>query len=451
MTAITLPKQVKYALDTLSQSGFEAFAVGGCVRDEILHAAPKDYDIATSALPEQTAEVFSEYTVAKTGIKHGTVTLLINGMPIEITTYRIESEYSDNRRPDSVAFTKNLKLDLSRRDFTINALAYNEDLGIIDCFGGLDDIKSGVVRCVGEPDKRFSEDALRILRALRFASTLGFEIEYITAKAAIDNKRLLQNISAERIASELTGILCGKNAQRVLTQYTPIFTEIIPELAPMIGFEQYNEHHIYDVYAHSAAAVQNTPSEPALRLAALLHDAGKPACFTLDENGVGHFYGHAAIGADIARNILNRLKFDNATKSLVVTLVKYHDMQIEPTQKSVKRAMNKLSEDFFFKLISLKRADNLAQSPKYIQRQKYYEELTKIAENIISQRQCFSLKDMAVDGRDLLNAGISPGKDIGIALKFLLDAVLNESVKNTKLDLLKYLDSNTQIFLADKK
>lgn len=433
---ITIPKEVINALNLLEKAGFEAYMTGGCVRDYVMGAVPKDYDITTSALPEETKGVFSEYTVIETGIKHGTVTVLIDGTPLEITTYRTEGEYLDNRHPSSVSFTRSLREDAARRDFTMNAMAWDKSGQIRDFFGGCADIDAGLIRCVGNADERFQEDALRIMRALRFSSVLGFKIEESTMEAAKKYKSLLLNISAERVREELIKLLCGKDAIRVITECTDILGEVVPELLEMKGFEQKNIHHIYDVLEHSAAAVEHVPAEPVLRLAALFHDVGKPDTFFLDDDGVGHFYGHAAVSEEKTRNILNRLKFDNKTKDDILALVKYHDVIIELTEKSVKRMLNKIGPELYFKLILLKRADNMAQNPAYRDRQKYCDELERIGREVIESESCFSLKDLAVKGNDIMALGIPAGKQVGEMLNLLLDAVIAGDVANDKEDLI---------------
>lgn len=442
---IILPSEVSRAIARIENAGYEAFIVGGCVRDSLLGQAPKDYDITTSALPTEIEEIFKDCKVIETGLKHGTVTVLINGMPLEITTYRIDSDYTDNRHPNSVEFTKSLHEDTARRDFTMNAVAYNDNSGIVDYFGGKNDIDNKVIRCVGNADRRFNEDALRILRAVRFSSVLGFEIESETKKAIFKNKHLLLNISAERIANELVKLLCGKNVKSVLLEYIDVLGVVIPELLPMKNFDQRNYHHIYDILEHTAVAVESVEPTPVLRMSALFHDVGKPHCFSIGEDGVGHFYGHAKIGAEMADMILARLKFDNTTRELAVKLIKWHDVQIESHTGAVKRSLGRLSPEVFFLLIKLKRADNLAQNPKYIYRQKYYDELEHLANKILEEKQCFSLKDLAVNGRDLISWGVKPGKEMGKILNILLDDVISGKASNDKEELYLYAKNNSLI------
>ncbi|MBQ3562784.1 MAG: tRNA nucleotidyltransferase, partial [Clostridia bacterium] len=287
-----LPHQVDFALNKLIAAGYEAFIVGGCIRDILRQKAPSDYDITTSAEPEQTKAVFEGEKIIETGLKHGTVTLLKDGMPLEITTYRIDGAYADNRRPTSVQFTKSLTEDLARRDFTINAMAFSKKTGIVDPFGGEADLQNKIIRSVGDADRRFNEDALRLMRAIRFASVLGFKIEEKTKISIFKNKNLLKNISSERIAAELVKLLCGKNAKQIIIDYFEVLEVILPEISQMKNFNQNNPHHIYPLLEHTAIAVENTPAEPPLRLAMLLHDCGKPDALTIDERGVSHFYGH---------------------------------------------------------------------------------------------------------------------------------------------------------------
>lgn len=433
-----LPKYVNTALLRLEQAGFEACIVGGCVRDRLMGRTPADYDVATSALPEQTALVFADERVIETGIQHGTVTVLLGGKPLEITTYRIDGSYSDSRHPDYVRFTPSLREDLARRDFTMNAIAFNKS-GIFDPFGGQKDIAAGLIRCVGDPETRFREDALRILRALRFSSVLGFRIEPATAVAARHCAELLRGISAERTAAELKKLVCGKNARSVVLEYVDVLGVVLPELLPMRGFDQRNRHHNRDVLSHSAAAMEHMPPESVLRLAALFHDVGKPERFTVDAQGVGHFYGHARRSAEIADAVAARLRLDRASRERIVTLIRHHDLIIEPEERAVKRALGRLTPDVFFQLLQLKRADNLAQAPEYHTRQSDYDRLEAIARDIIAEQQCFCLRDLAVNGNDLRAAGMQPGKSLGSALELLLGAVIEGSVENEKSTLLAYL------------
>ena len=326
-TEMTIPQAALDALEQLNRAGFSAWLVGGCVRDLLMGRTPGDYDITTAARPEQVEAVFAGERIIETGLKHGTVTVLLGGLPLEITTYRQEAAYSDHRHPDAVRFAPSLEADLSRRDFTVNAMAWHPAEGLVDLFGGREDLKAGIIRCVGRPEQRFSEDALRILRALRFASVLGFRLDGETRRAALERRELLSHVSRERIAAELTGILCGKDVRRVVTELWPVLAVPIPELAPMAGFDQRSPYHCYDVLTHCAAAAEAVPPEKTVRWAALLHDAGKPACFTVDEQGRGHFYGHAKQSAHLAETALTRLRFDRDTVRRVTRLVELHDCQ----------------------------------------------------------------------------------------------------------------------------
>ncbi len=440
---LPISEQAAMILSRLEEKGYEAFLVGGCVRDFLMGKIPDDEDITTSATPEETKAVFEGYHIIETGLKHGTVTLMLEGTPFEITTYRTEGTYTDGRHPDAVAFTESITDDLSRRDFTVNSIAYSPKRGIVDPFGGEEDIKRGVLRCVGNPDERFTEDSLRILRAVRFASVLGFDIEKETAQAMYACTHLLKNVSAERCLVEITKMLCGKNVRDVLIKYIDILAYILPEIGSMKGFDQHNFHHIYDVLEHTAAVVEGTPPLPHLRLAALFHDCGKPDCFTLDEKGVGHFYSHASISAEKADRALQRLKSDNATRQRVTHLVRIHDTPIEPTERLIKRRLRSLGEEMFFDLITLQRADNLGQNLEYHTRQQTYDLLEDIAKKIIAEEQCFSLKDLAVDGNDLIAMGLK-GKKIGNALSLLLDAVIDGKVPNDKDELLNYFMLSAQ-------
>ena len=440
---LRIPDYALKAINILEEAGFEAYIVGGCVRDMLMGKEINDIDITTSATPKETKQAFSLFRTIDTGIKHGTVTVIIDHLPLEITTYRIDKGYSDGRRPDSVAFTKSLYEDLARRDFTVNAIAYNPKTGLIDPFDGEYDIKNMIMRCVGDAEKRFTEDSLRILRGLRFSSTLGFTLESETMRAAIECRHLLKNVSAERIYIELSKMLCGKDIRRVLLTYPDIFEEILPETVRMNGFDQKNFHHIYDVWAHTAAVTASIEPVPHLRFAALLHDCGKPDCFSIDSDGVGHFYKHARKSTDKAEAALTRLKSDNFTKERVTQLIKLHDTPIEPDEKVIKKKLGKYGEELFFDLIKLQRADNMGQSPDFRFRQDIYNQIESIAREIIESNQCFSLKDLAVKGNDLSVLGLK-GREIGTTLGILLNAVIEGKVENTNNALIEYYHTNVK-------
>lgn len=435
-----IPEKAKIIFQLLEDSGFECYLVGGCVRDMLMGKAPHDTDITTNATPEEIKAVFSDYHTIDIGIKHGTITVMIEGEPIEITTYRKESAYSDGRHPDSVSFTHNITDDLSRRDFTVNAIAYSPTKGTVDPFGGQSDINSKTLRCVGTPAERFTEDSLRILRGLRFASVLGFSIDKDTEDAMYDCRELIKIVSPERIYTEITKLLCGQNAGEIIKNYSDILAIPLPEIKEMKGFEQHNFHHIYDVLGHTAKVVDSVYPAVHLRLAALFHDCGKPDCFSLDDNGVGHFYSHASISAHKANEALLRLRCDTATREKVVKLVKIHDTPIEPDIKTVRRKLQKYGENLFFDLIKLQRGDNMGLSPDYLYRQETYDKLESLARQIIEENQCFSLKDLAVNGRDMMGLGLK-GKDIGSALDELLKAVMDDRCANDKESLIKYYHS----------
>jgi tRNA nucleotidyltransferase (CCA-adding enzyme) len=428
---IPVSREVAQLTATLRAKGFEAFLVGGCVRDALLRKAPKDYDVATDALPEDVESIFGNRRVIRTGIAHGTVTVIIDNIPIEVTTYRIEGEYRDNRRPSHVAFTDSILHDLSRRDFTINAMAYSDADGLKDPFGGQADLNAGVLRAVGDPHRRFGEDALRIVRALRFASELGFVIEEHTAAAMHAHKVNLGSIAAERVSNELMRMLCGEHVRDVLVDYREIVAVVIPELRPAFDFDQHNFHHCHDVYRHLVEVTANVPPVPTLRLAGLLHDIGKPGLFSRGEDGVGHFYGHAAASCDIAKAVTERLKLDTKSKRLVADLVFRHDLLVETTEKAVKHIMNRYTPEFFLLLLDLKRADILGQHPDYWYRVIIIDELRKLYDKIMEEKSCFSIRDLNIDGNDLLKAGIAEGPAIGEILAECLNKVISGSVVNT--------------------
>ncbi len=433
-----LPPPVREALDRLNRAGFEAYAVGGCVRDLLRGVSPHDWDIATSALPQETQRVFDTQRVIETGLPHGTLTVLLDGLSLEITTFREDGTYSDGRHPDRVTFTRSLAGDLGRRDFTVNAMAYHPQTGLVDPFGGQQDLQRRVIRCVGDPAARFSEDALRLLRALRFASTLEFAIEPATADALSRLRHHLAVVSVERVAAELTRLLCGKGVQEVLLRYPQVICTALPELAPTVGFDQRNPHHLYDVYTHTAHAVGAVAPDPVLRWTMLLHDSGKPMRFTVDEQGVGHFKGHQAVSEAIAYDLLKRLRLDNATIERVCTLIRWHDVQLEDSDACVKRWLNRLGPDGFAQLLQVKAADNAAQNPDDLpSRLEALRALRERADRILAERACFSQKDLAVNGDDLQSLGIPAGPRLGLLLRELLELVIDGRCENEKKALLQ--------------
>ena len=436
------------ALMLLESRGFSVWFVGGCVRDLLLGKRASDMDIATSATPSQIKEVFSLWPVVETGIRHGTVTVFMDGVPLEITTYRVDGTYSDGRRPDQVRFTDKIEEDLKRRDFTINAMAYHPNRGICDPFGGQRDLQDGLIRCVLEPQKRFCEDGLRILRGLRFAARFGFQIEEKTGIAMKEQKDLLRSISAERIYSEFTKLIVAEKAGEVLRRYVDVLGVCFPELLAMKGFLQKNPHHKYDVLEHSIQAMENIRKEGAedaeetlayLKLAALFHDVGKPITYTEDQKGIGHFYGHAKESVVLTEAVLVRLKVEKELRERILCLIRYHDAKIEPEERFIKRWMRKLGTDGFFDLLALQQADDEARGVRTYERTKRREGIRKRAYLILEEGSCFSLKDLAIDGRDLLDLGISQGPEIGKLLDLALEAVMDGKKENKKDELLSYV------------
>ncbi len=432
-------EKAKKILEKLENAGYEGYFVGGCVRDLLLNKKPKDFDIATNAFPETIEEIFREYPVLKTGIKHGTVTVMDEGEAFEVTTYRRDGVYSDHRRPDRVTFTGSIQEDLARRDFTINAMAYNVEGRLLDPYGGKKDLKSGVLRCVGSASLRFEEDALRILRLLRFASELGFEIEKKTALAAYEKKNLLGKISKERIFNECTKIWCGKNALEILTLYIDILGVVLPELLPMKGFEQKNPHHKYDVLHHTAVVVGAIAPRPHLRWAALLHDAGKPDCCTIDGEGIGHFYGHAKESEKIAEKVLKRLNGGRKLSKQILLLIRYHDSRIEADTRVVKEWLNKIGKESLEELLLLKKADLAGQNSLGGEKEQKLEQVHAVMEDILNNGECYQLKDLQIDGNDLIENNIAGGVQIGELLQFALKKVIEGEVINEKEALLNQL------------
>ena len=456
-----LPPAVLCVIDRLKSHGYEAYVVGGCVRDFILGRKIHDYDVATSARPDDCKRVFSDMRVITIGEKHGTVTVIAdsdnnsdslashdvtrdeneNNMEknhIEITTYRIDGEYDDSRHPREVIFTKKLRDDLSRRDFTINALAYNPKCGIVDIFGGIEDAKNKMIRTVGIADKRFEEDALRILRALRFSSVLGFDIENKTAQSIENHRDELTKISAERIREEFSKLLLGKNATEVIRKYKDVISVFIPQIKCEFSFNQRNPHHKFDIFEHTLHALDASPSDLCIRLAVFLHDIGKPDTFSVDANGVGHFIGHEKVSADIAEKICANLKFDNKTKNHAVSLIRYHGITIEETKKAVKRALFKYGDKLFFDLMEVKKADMLGTGYARGEDIEHIDRVISIAKEILSESPCMSLSDLDFNGNDAMKIGFV-GKEIGDALSSALTAVVDGDIPNDKNAIKEYL------------
>ena len=436
---IELPRKVVLIIKNLQRHGYDAYAVGGCVRDSILNRKPEDWDITTSAKPEQVKRIFRR--TVDTGIEHGTVTVLIGKDGFEVTTYRVDGLYEDGRHPKEVTFTSQLEEDLKRRDFTINAMAYNDDERLVDAFGGMRDLNYHLIRCVGDPKERFSEDALRILRAVRFSAQLAFPIEPETAEAIKSLAPNLEKISAERIQAELVKLLVSDHPERIQDACELGITKVVlPEWDDMVGVKQNTPHHKYDVAAHTVHALQNVKNDKVLRLTMLFHDMGKPVMKTTDENGRDHFKGHAIASEQIAKTVMKRLKFDNDTIRKVTKLVAYHDYRMEPTGPNVRRAMHEIGVELFPYYLAVRLADTKAQS-SYERRGKL-ENIIQIRElyrNALRNKECVTLKDLAVTGTDLINLGIAPGKELGTLLNELLDIVIEDPAWNQKGKLCDYV------------
>ena len=430
-----MPETVRNVLQTLEEAGYEAWCVGGCVRDLLLGKQPEDWDVTTGAMPEETMAVFGA-NAFPTGMRHGTVTVRSGQQSVEVTTYRIDGAYLDHRRPDAVTFTRSLEEDLARRDFTVNAMAMDLRGELRDPFEGRKDLERGVLRCVGEPDRRFDEDALRLMRGLRFAAVLGFSVEEETARSIHRKKEGLRDIAVERIQTELMKLLRGKAAAEVLRQFPDVVGVFWPEILPMVGFDQHNPHHCFDVWEHTLHSVEAAPPDAVLRCTMLLHDAGKPSCFAFGDDGVGHFFGHAAVSRARAHQMLQRLKCATEFRERVVRLVEWHDRLIPLTDRGVRRALRKLGEEDLRRLIAVKRADNLAQAEAYRGRQRDLDELEALLDRLLAEDACFSLKQLAVNGRDMMALGLE-GAAIGTALEALLDAVVNGELPNDREPLLK--------------
>ncbi len=436
---INIPERVNSIIKTLEDAGYEAFAVGGCIRDIILGRQPQDWDITTSALPQQVKSLFRR--TVDTGIKHGTVTVMIGDEGFEVTTYRVDGIYEDGRHPRDVSFTRELKEDLRRRDFTINAMAYNDRDGLVDLYGGMDDIEKKTIRCVGEPEERFGEDALRMLRAIRFSAQLGYEIDPETEKAIGKLSGNLSKISAERIHAELIKILVSDHPEKIEKAYETGLTAVfLPEFDTAMQTEQIHPHHCYSVGMHIIKSICEIEADPVLRLAMLLHDIGKPRTLTTDDEGRTHFHGHPAVSEKMSIAIMKRLKLDNDTINKVSILVRYHDYGngVPASEKTVRRALNKIGDELFDDFLKVKEADVHAQSD-YLREEKLenIEEWRHLYKDIKEKGQCFSIKDMKISGKDLIAIGMRPGPELGNTLDSLLDEVLDDPEKNDREYLLK--------------
>lgn len=434
---ITLPIPVARALSVLEACGYEGYTVGGCVRDSLLGRAPNDWDITTNATPAQMKECFGDFRVIETGIRHGTLTVIVDGMQLEITTYRNDGEYLDNRHPVQVTFSERLEDDLSRRDFTVNAMAYHPTRGLVDLFGGREDLQNRMICAVGDAKTRFFEDGLRILRAVRFASVLDFDIEENTAKAIHECRNLLSGIAAERVREEFCRLICGRGAVRILREYIDVIAVFLPELSRCVGFDQNTKYHCYDVFEHTLQALALCEdTDLVTRLGILLHDIGKPLCYTEDEQG-GHFKGHAPVGVEITKEVLSRLRFDNETVRRMELLVEWHDIPLSAEKKRVKRLMQRMSDADILRLLEIKRCDRLAHATDYREIPPELALIPSVIDEIRAEDACLSLRTLAVGGDDLMELGIPKGKRIGEMLHVLLEEVIEERLPNEKSALLQ--------------
>ncbi|MDC7279061.1 CCA tRNA nucleotidyltransferase [Butyrivibrio fibrisolvens] len=438
---MNLPADVQNIISVLESNGHEAYAVGGCVRDCILGKVPHDWDITTSALPEQVKALFER--TFDTGIEHGTVTVLMHGIGYEVTTYRVDGKYEDGRHPKEVTFTASLEEDLKRRDFTINAMAYNDTKGLVDLFGGEADLQAGIIRAVGNPIERFTEDALRMLRALRFSAQLGFEIEKDTYEAIKTLAPTLEKISAERIQVEMVKLVTSAHPERIRDVYATGLTKIFfPEFDAMMECDQVNKHHMYSVGEHTIVSMGLAPDDKVIRLTMMLHDIAKPVCKTTDENGQNHFKTHPVKGADMARTVLRRLKFDNDTTDKVCNLVKNHDDRPEINHRNVRRMIIRVGQENFNDLLAVKRADTLAQS-MYHREEKlsYIDELEKVFNEVVAAGDCLRIKDLEINGKDLIAMGLPQGQRIGEVLSTIFDSVVENPELNQRETLLNMAKS----------
>ena len=432
------PVTVDKVLRRLEEAGYEAYAVGGCVRDLMRGKTPDDWDMTTSARPEEVMALFAPHAIP-TGLQHGTVTVREDGQSFEITTFRADGEYTDNRHPSEVRFSTDLREDLCRRDFTVNAMAMDRRGKLIDPFSGQEDLQKGIIRCVGEADRRFGEDALRIMRGLRFAAVLGFAIDEDTAQSIRENRDRLQNIAIERILVEMDKLLCGENAGRILLDFPEVFGVFLPEILPCVDFDQHSKYHCYTVWEHIVHSVEAVPADSVLRWAMLLHDIGKPACFTVDEQGAGHFYGHDGISADMAADICRRMRMDKQRSARIELLVRRHGPDLPENKRGMLRLLNAIGEEAVRQLIAVKRADNMAQAAAFRSRQEEIDRQEQLLQRILDERPCFTLQQLAVDGRDMMTLGLQ-GKAIGEMLHTLLQRVLDGQLPNEREVLLRWAE-----------
>ena len=432
---IYIPENVKKILNALEESGYEAYIVGGCVRDSILGKDPRDYDVTTSALPEEVKACLVGFNVIETGLKHGTVTVVSGDDYVEVTTFRIDGEYLDHRRPESVEYANNLADDLSRRDFSINAMAYNAKIGIVDNYGGQKDLFRQVIRCVGNPCIRFDEDALRIIRALRFASELGFEIDLPTENAIHEMKNLLLNVAPERLAKEFELLIMGSSPANVLVSFADVFGTLFPEIMPCVGFDQHSRYHIYDVWKHTAVAIENSVADREVRLALFFHDIAKPKCCVYDEEGSGHFPGHESESAEMAEMIMRRMNFSSETIKCVTQLIKFHYVTPIDDEKVVKKLLSAVGPQYFFKLTEMMKSDSRAKQSICFERVQILEAMEAKAKLILHNKECISISQLDIKGTDIAALGVQ-GSRIGEILDELLMMHIDEKVRNEKAELI---------------
>ena len=437
-----IPFYIQNIINTFEENGYSIFLVGGCVRDFLLKNKINDFDLTTNALPQEMHKILKGFKLIDTGIKHGTVSVICDKKTVEITTFRSDGKYIDNRHPENVTFSKTIDKDLKRRDFTINAMAYSNKTGLVDLFDGKKDLENGIIRCVGDAEERFSEDSLRILRCLRFASRLGFQIEEKTSLALKSKKELLCSLSAERVLKELQGILVGDFAAETLYKYREIVFELIPELKPLDGFSQNSPYHSYDVFLHTIVSLAYVPKDKTLRLTMLLHDIGKQNCYTEDENGCGHFYNHGKIGAEIAKPILERLKLPTKEKELILKLILHHSDVLTDEKPNIKKFLRIFGEDDFKKFLHVRYADCMAKSPETTKSNlKYLDKIVKAYREIVEEKSCYKISMLKANGNDVKGLGID-GEKIGKALELALDGVISGKIENTKIGLLNYIKLN---------
>jgi tRNA nucleotidyltransferase (CCA-adding enzyme) len=434
MNKIIIPSDVKIIMNQLSENNHKSYVVGGCCRDALLGREPKDWDICTSAKPNEMLEIFKDFKIIETGIKHGTLTVVINNINYEVTTFRIDGDYSDNRHPDSVKFVDDIALDLSRRDFTINAMAYNEEEGLIDPFNGLQDIENRLIKCVRNANDRFQEDALRMLRAIRFSAQLKFSINEETESSIFNNSNLISSVSSERINVEICKILASDYPEKIALIYLNNLSKyFLPEFEIMFSCKQNTPWHIYNVGIHTLEALRNSKNDLVLRLAILFHDTGKPFAKTTTNEGIDHFYHHPIKSAEIAKDIMTRLHFDNQTINNVVTLISYHDATIDLNKRSIKRMLNKIGEELFFKLLDLQYADCSAQNLELSQEKiDLLPQIRELAQIILTEKEPFGIKDLAINGSDMIELGYKPSKELGDALNTILELIIDNPELNTK-------------------